>query len=112
MDDLIDIYRVMSVVFLPTVLLDATETIWFDRAKCEEEYLSFLQKTSVKPIEVLSIDERFSKVKQRLKGQATGDDEMSYKARVVELEKRNKFLEERVKQLEEELAKCKPLLRL
>ena len=97
----------MSVVFLPTELLDATEAIWLDRAKCEEEYLSFLQKTVIKPIEVLSIDERFGKVKQRLKGQATRDEEMSYKVRVVELEKKNRFLEERVKHLEEELAKSK-----
>ncbi|KAI6661584.1 hypothetical protein LOD99_13457 [Oopsacas minuta] len=95
----------MSLVTLPTKLLDSTETIWLDRAKFEEEYYKFLEKTIIKPIEVLSIDERFSKVIQRLDVREHANEELSSDNRVVELEKRNKFLEERVKSLEAELAR-------
>ena len=97
----------MSVVPLPARQLDFTEPIWCDRAKCEEEFLNFLKKTIVIPEEILSINERFTKVQQRLKTpQRTEKRNDSWERnRVLELEKRNQFLEARVKSLEAELAK-------
>ena len=97
----------MSLVPLPAKLIDFLEPIWYDRAKCEEELLSYLQKTIIIPKEKLSINERFNKMQQRLKITQNTEkrNETDDNNCFLELEKRNRFLEERVKYLEAELAK-------
>ena len=97
----------MSLVSLPARLLEFTEPIWYDQAKCEDELLSYLQKTYVVPEDNLSITERFNKLQNLLKIPQNTEKrgESGERNRILELEKRNKFLEERVEYLEAELAK-------
>ena len=101
----------MSCIPLSTSLLDNTETIWLDRSKCEEEFNNFLIKTSETTHTTLTktptISERFENVKTRLKTSRNADNSVEGGDRIAELEKRNAYLEERVRRLETELAKYK-----